>query len=187
MWYESSLSFDFIQLFHQSNLLHGVRVERGTRWSWIIWIKDSANCTENNPHWTSSKAIAGDPVIQYIHSKRANLKDKIYWLNESARHGFTMAANELGLMYSTGNSELSKDIPEAKRLLLSANNVPEAYFNLGMLAIYDNEISKAVNYFKRAVWLGEISKAAQNVGVAYYHGRSVERGEYIEYISIFFL
>lgn len=120
--------------------------------------------------------MSGDPIAQYIHSKRSPLREKIYWLNESAKSGFGMAANELGLMYTTGNSELPKNLIEAKRLLLSADSVPEAYFNLGMLAINDKEISQAVDYFKQAAYLGEISKAAQNVGVAYYHGRSVERG-----------
>ena len=78
-------------------------------------------------------------------------------------------------MYSTGNSELGQDLTEAKRLFLLAENVPEAYFNLGMMALSEKEISQAVEYFQRAVVFGELSKAAQNVGVAYYHGRSVAR------------
>jgi TPR repeat protein len=177
---DSSSSYRFclihLQLFHQSNLLHGVRVENGTRWSWIVWIKDTESCADDSLHWTHAQALSGvDPIAQYIHSKRSLLKEKIHWLRESTKLGFPLAANELGLMYSTGNSELEQNLTEAKRLFLLAENVPEAYFNLGMMSLSEKEISQAVEYFKRAVVLGELSKAAQNVGVAYYHGRSVVR------------
>jgi TPR repeat protein len=174
------LTFPLSQLFHQSDLLHGVRVEKGTRWSWILWIKDNEACSEETSHWTASQAISGDAIAQYLHSKRAvSLDEKIFWLNESTQLGLTLAANELGLMFYNGNTLLSKNLLEAKRLFLLAKNVPEAYFNLGMIDLDQNRIASAVEYFKKAVYLGEISKAAQNVGVAYYHGRSVERGESI--------
>jgi uncharacterized protein len=158
-------------------------VENGTRWSWIIWIKDTESCTDDSLHWTHAQALSGtDPIAQYIHSKRSSLKDKIFWLNESTKLGFSLAANELGLLLSTGNIELQieQNLLEAKKLFLfaAAENVPEAFFNLGMMSLTaanPKNIAEAVEYFKRAVAIGELSKAAQNVGVAYFHGRSVPK------------
>ena len=36
---------------HQSDLYHGVRVDRGERWSWILWYRDSQSCADHGHEW----------------------------------------------------------------------------------------------------------------------------------------
>ncbi len=53
---------------HQSNLLHGVRVTKGERWSWITWYKgvgDPRKCdSDTGVSWNAAAAEKGDPVAQ---------------------------------------------------------------------------------------------------------------------------
>ena len=48
---------DFIPLqagdaaLHESDLLHGVELSRGSRWSWILWYTDAPDCRAEPGHW----------------------------------------------------------------------------------------------------------------------------------------
>jgi tetratricopeptide (TPR) repeat protein len=167
-------------VFHQYDLLHGVRVDRGSRWSWILWFKDHSSCNEaNDITWTESAAINGDAVAQFIHAKRnsENVTKKEYWLEKSARNGLARASNELGALYMEGPVGITKNLTLAKQYLIesSLNNEPEAYYNLGLLGIETGNYPEAVKNFEVAATHG-LSLAAYNLGVAYYMGAAVTKG-----------
>ncbi len=43
-------------------MLHGVEVQRGARWSWILWFMDSPTCNAEPGKWHLAEAFNGDPV-----------------------------------------------------------------------------------------------------------------------------
>ncbi|MFB0986287.1 MAG: alanine:cation symporter family protein, partial [Phycisphaerales bacterium] len=54
-------------------LLHGVRVEQGERWSWILWFRDSTACEEHGGSWFAQCARDGDAVCQGLHANKVGL------------------------------------------------------------------------------------------------------------------
>ena len=60
--------------FHQSDLLHGVRIgDQQHRWSWILWFKDDPKCPElGGYNWNLQKAQEGQPVAQFLQAHRAH-------------------------------------------------------------------------------------------------------------------
>ena len=90
-------------VFHQYDLLHGVEVHdiagaTSTRWSWILWFKDSTTCVQHGHEWSRQCAEAGDPMCQYTYGWRLHLNPlltdqekndgRTYWMRESANGGF---------------------------------------------------------------------------------------------------
>ena len=54
-------------VFHQSYILHGVKITKGTRWTWITWYSDDAACSASAElRWHKVKADNGNPVAQYV-------------------------------------------------------------------------------------------------------------------------
>lgn len=167
-------------MFHQYNLLHGVRVDRGSRWSWILWFKDNATCDDSDDmKWTEQAAFQGDAVAQFIHAKRSNgnATHEEYWLNKAAQGGLARAANDLGVLYMQGPAGIAKNLTLAKYWFLesSKNNEPEAFYNLGLHGIETGNYTEAVANFEIAATQG-VSLAAYNLGVAYYMGTAVSKG-----------
>ena len=96
---------------HQSDLLHGVRVTSGERWSWIMWLKEdgcqshpsSWRYTEKNQVEQPNKTTREDPISLFLRAKRTNnVMAKKKLLLQSSTAGFGRASNELGMMYSDG-------------------------------------------------------------------------------------
>jgi hypothetical protein len=102
---------------HQSDLLHGVRVTSGERWSWIMWLKEDG-CQSHPSSWRyteknqveqveqvdqPNQTTIEDPISLFLRAKRTNnvmVKKKL--LLQSSTAGFGRASNELGMMYSDG-------------------------------------------------------------------------------------
>mmetsp|Transcript_29430 Transcript_29430/g.54474 ORF Transcript_29430/g.54474 Transcript_29430/m.54474 type:complete len:574 (-) Transcript_29430:316-2037(-) len=166
---------------HQSNLLHGVRVERGARWSWIMWFKDTKDCSAEEGrllNWTTEDAERGDPVAQFIQGKRTSfLKNQLYWFNRSASSGFFESCNEMGQFYSD-DSVGQKNIYEATQWFSKATQLapddPKAFYNLGRMAIEEQNFAKAVKLFEKAATNG-LALAAFNMAVAHYKGQGAEK------------
>ena len=55
---------------HQSDLLHGVKVESGERWSWILWFRDSETCDDFGHEWSRDCARNGDAICQNLHANK---------------------------------------------------------------------------------------------------------------------
>lgn len=162
-------------------MLHGVRVGDGERWSWIIWFKDSADCSDSiDGTWTREQALSGDAVAQFIHAKRSKHDAEFFhFLNESASSGFPLAADELGMLYLRGMNGVQPNITEAVRLftLSSESGEPSGHYNLGLAALQQNNFAEAVKHFNDSAFGGNLLAIA-NMGVAYYNGMGgVEKGK----------
>ena len=98
---------------HQSDLLHGVQVGSGHRWSWILWFYDGGeSCNTDPSQWFRSAAEAGDPLAQFLQAKRAHMRaskttdasvsdveaTERKWLEASAAGGFARAENDLAAL-----------------------------------------------------------------------------------------
>jgi len=116
-------------VIHQSDLLHGVRVESGHRWSWILWLKEKG-CNSDPSTWqynNNQKIISktkkkkeekkdkdknnedNDPISLFLRAKRtASLPLKIQLLTKASNLGFGRATNELGMLYKESNHQKYK-------------------------------------------------------------------------------
>lgn len=162
---------------HQSNLLHGVRVGAGERWSWILWFKNSARAEQcdsvNATEWDVHAAARGDAVAAFLVARRAESPvTRARWLRASAAANFSRAQNELGQLLREGARGVARNVTAARELLERAADAgePEAFFNLGLLAAADGEEARALSLFHRAALAG-VPQAAFNVGVSFYSGR----------------
>jgi len=76
-------------VLHGSDLLHGVEVTSGARWSWILWFTDSSDCKAEPGRWHLEEAEGGDPVAMFLRAKRAHMiadsknatLEKVRWSN----------------------------------------------------------------------------------------------------------
>lgn len=161
---------------HQSSLLHGVRVDAGARWSWILWLKDAADPARcdavDATAWTADAAAAGDAVAQFIHARRVRApQQRVRWLRAAAEAGLARAANELGMAYRTGDG-VARNASAAREWLsiAAAAGEPDALHNLGLFAADEGDDAEALRLFHAAAVAGSTS-AAFNVAAALYSGR----------------
>lgn len=90
---------------HQGDLEHGVFVQGGSRYSWVIWIQDSDTCTAKREKWFKKAASNNDPValVSYAETKDG-LSDeeefKIY--RKAAKLNYPYAMWQLGQRYIGG-------------------------------------------------------------------------------------
>ena len=97
---------------HAGDLLHGVRVKSGSRWSWVTWFGNdgegeggAARCDSRlHARWDAAAAAAGDPIRAFLHYFRLppGTPGRIEFLRTSAAAGFARAQNELGLVLARG-------------------------------------------------------------------------------------
>ena len=100
---------------HQSDLLHGVHVREGERWSWAMWFQDSSDCSSRAETWWQEEASKGDPVAQTLRAMRAARKeDSFTWLSQAAESHFPRAQLYLGKAFEDGKL-IQKDEKQAKR------------------------------------------------------------------------
>ena len=162
---------------HQSDLLHGVDVTRGERWSWVMWFKPAATaaaCPQSDmADWNANEAEAGDPVAQFLTARRSRSpRDASKWLQRSADAGFTRAVNELGAAFLFGTGGLRKDVAKATALLeRAAPFEADAAFNLGLAALRGAGGGEkgAIEWFAKAAAMGSL-QAMSNMGVAHFRG-----------------
>lgn len=162
---------------HQSSLLHGVRVESGTRWSWIMWLKnarDAAECPDvDSKAWTADAAASGDAVAAFIHARRVAVpQQRAHWLRVAAEAGLARAANEFGMALRQGDGVARNETAARTWLTVAAAaGEPDALYNLGLLAAEAGDERAALRLFHEAAVAGS-SAAAFNVGAALYSGRA---------------
>jgi hypothetical protein len=92
---------------HQSDLLHGVQVDEGERWSWVIWYRDSASCEDHSHEWFGGCAQAGHPLCAFLYASVAEKVPQLsgdeevaafqdQWLHAAAHGGVGHAMTMLG-------------------------------------------------------------------------------------------
>ena len=90
---------------HQYDLHHGVDVASGTRWSWILWYRDSATCEDKSDAWFAACAENGNAVCQNLHAGQTHLAapgavdHRVDWTRKAAENGMALAMLKLGRAY----------------------------------------------------------------------------------------
>ena len=62
---------------HQSDLLHGVHVVSGERWSWAMWFQDSSDCSSAAENWWQELQLCLGKTMDLFRQ----IKVKAMWLN----------------------------------------------------------------------------------------------------------
>ncbi len=162
-------------VIHKSDLLHGVEAN-GTRWSWIIWYKDSATCQDHSEHWFANCAQNGNPTCQLLHANKMKQQNlAIKWNKEAAKNGHGEARVKMARAYLKRlPSKLPKSIRKARSLFRAAvrdSNEPDAHYGLAELILLrkDQPIEQAVQHLYTAARLGH-RFAMFNVGIAETYG-----------------
>ncbi|GAX26325.1 hypothetical protein FisN_16Lh164 [Fistulifera solaris] len=144
---------------HQSDLLHGVKVypvetENGlhaTRWSWILWFRDSEQCEDESHVWFKDCAEKGNPTCQMMHATKVSsipgisseeaMKEVVFWNQKAAEMGHATACVKLArALLGKLPSHLKKDRKEARKLFLRAiesSNDPDAQYGMATLYLED--------------------------------------------------
>ena len=173
---------------HESDLLHGVNVRRGSRVSWVMWFKavdDPAQCDgADMSTWHLAEAESGDPLAMFLHAKRlGSPRASAFWMAKAAEGGFPRAMNELGQMFKDGNG-VGQDTNMALRWFerathgVAGGGEPDAMYNLGLTRLQSGigNVEANVALFREAAELG-MGLAAVNLGVAYMNGAGVAKNE----------
>lgn len=173
---------------HQSDLLHGVHVPNGVRWSWVVWFAPG-RCDSDPTLWHRSQADTDDPataspIHQFLLARRLQAKLEGVgrpaaeaaaaaepWLKRAAEAGFTRAQNEFGesLRQAGRNGDAAEWLEKA------ASVEPAARYNLGLIRLAESDEAAAVRLFRSACDDGS-PDACFNVAVALNSGKGgVER------------
>jgi TPR repeat protein len=157
---------------HQSNLLHGVQVfdvpydnnnnhhQNSTttttteRWSWILWYRDSIECTDYSYQWFANCAQQGDAICQELYATKVgsipssvqHVKNDhhdvmslvVYWNRAAAEQGNGNAAVKMARAYlKLLPSTLSYNATEAiryYRIAIAAQH-PDGYYGMAHLCL----------------------------------------------------
>lgn len=95
-------------VIHTSDILHGVDVMSGERWSYIFWLSNHVECDPKGSKFFHIKeANQDDPMAMFLHAKRFPLfsspsfhvdsHKQAMWMKRAADSGFARAMNEIGL------------------------------------------------------------------------------------------
>ena len=185
-------------IVHQPDLLHGVHVTEGARWSWILWYRDSDTCEEHGHEWFHGCADEGNPICQIHHVLKLGsmpgmndadmVAQAIALTQRAADGGLGSAMNRIAKAYLKKlPSSLPYDPAAATRLYRQAAD-PESYYLLAQLLlefssrpeqlssgsdrIITDATAEAVTMFEAAAVRGHAA-AMYNLGVAHLYGFGV--------------
>ena len=176
---------------HQSDLLHGVEVEGGERWSWIMWYRDSPMCEEHGHEWFATCAQDGNPICQGLHATKVGMlpglprqehaRQMLEWNMKAAEGGLPQSILKIGRAYL---KRLPSDLPfkpeAAARLYRKGIKLwedPECYYGLAQMVL-ENQTQwggntspreEALQLFEEAAQQGH-RFAAYNLGLAHLYG-----------------
>lgn len=169
---------------HRSDLLHGVKVESGTRWSLIIWYRDSTTCQNHDKEWFKDCAEEGRAVCQQLYGSKIGEPAKmLHWNMLAAEGGSVISQIKIGRAYM---GQLPSNLPfspkKAAALYMRATELagaPDAHYALGQMLLdghiraKEDKVAEAVGHFEAAAYLGH-AYAAYNLGVAHLFGFGVK-------------
>lgn len=161
---------------HQSDLLHGVHVVSGERWSWAMWFQDSSDCSSAAENWWQAEAEEGDPVAQTLRAMRASTAMESWtWLKSAAQSGFPRAqlyfgkAHEDGLIQKPQLEEAAEWFEKSRR-----NGEIDACFYLGLWEQKRGNLSGAMRLFEEGAHFGD-GKAMGQLAAGYRDGSDVPK------------
>jgi hypothetical protein len=183
-------------LIHQSDLEHGVSVQQGVRYSWILWFQDDSRCNNfGSADWFIPSAKLGDPVAMFnlgalliegekpadAHAQQASARAFM----RAAATGYPRAQMKVGNAYYFGKG-VDKNRTEARiwyeraanqNLSVAAYNLARMYANgLGG----DLDAQTAAKWYRRSIAdpIDRQLAAYNNLAILLYHGaEGVERDE----------
>ena len=148
---------------HQSDLLHGVHVKAGERWSWAMWFQDSSDCSSQSADWWKKEAEGGDPVAQTLRAMRAATPEESWtWLQTAAISGFPRAqlyfgkAIEDGLQGKPNHEQASYWYEQSRQ----GGEIDSCYY-LGLVERRRGNISGAMQLFRQGAIAGEPNAMGQ--------------------------
>ena len=182
---------------HQGDLLHGVHVSSGERWSWILWFRDSETCEEHGHEWHKDCSDSGDPICQMVHANKvgstpgmepSEVAKQVLELNmKAAEGGLGGAMFKIGRAYIKRlPSSLPHDPATAARWFRRAIKewaCPDSHYSLAQMIIdgvaqpetdVEHPIAEAVAHFEAAALAHHVF-AMYNLGVAHLYGFGVPR------------
>lgn len=145
-------------VLHQHDLEHGVWVQAGTRYSWILWLQDTAMCSGAQVGWYAKDAILGDPVAQLHMSGLEKTADaRAAWLHKSAEQGYARAQHMLGSAYLTGDGVEENDTTSLRWIQAAAEqNSTFAAYSVGRFVAVgigkQRDEAEAASWYQRANW-----------------------------------
>jgi hypothetical protein len=190
---------------HKPDLLHGVQVEEGERWSWVLWYRDSSDCKDHSREWFEKCANEGDPICQGYYASSAasatSSREEKYakmqlWHMKAAYGGFPSSMLKLARAYLKQlDSTLPFDAVSAAFWYLKGIKLwsdPDCYFGLAQMLIAnqtqpqlldlddldDFSLSTSLELAVRLLEKAAVSShayAAYNLGIAHLSGLGVPR------------
>jgi len=189
---------------HQSDLLHGVRVEEGERWSWILWYRDSATCEEHGHEWFARCAREGNAICQGLHANKVGQvpgataevtqQQVLEWNRKAAENGLGWSMLKLArASLKRLPSALPYDPKMAARWFrkgIATWQDPECLYGLAQMLLENQtepdpsgaepsgagRVESARLAFEEAARRGH-AFAAYNLGVAHLHGHGLRQGD----------
>lgn len=143
---------------HQGDLLHGVHVLSGHRWSWAMWFQDTSDCSSDPAGWWKDEAEAGDPLAQTLTAMRARTgEDAWQWIQLAARSGFPRAMVYMGNAHRDGWSGRQQNLSQAAHWYhrARAGGDIDASHSLGVVERTWGNISGASFFFREGAERGD--------------------------------
>ena len=168
-------------IVHECDLLHGVKV-KGTRWSWIVWYRDSLDKDNIKEHF-KSKATDGNAIYESLYADTFNDSDKILWHTKSCDNGNSISMVKLARGYlKLLPSVMSFEPENAEKLYRHAIEVsedPNAYYGLAQMLLWRiNKNPKEIGQGILDDVIGLLEESAKggntyamfNLGIAHLYG-----------------
>ena len=99
-------------LCHQYDVMHGVEVSSGSRYSLVLWLADCQESVEaGTTPWLRGAAESGSPYAQFLYAEASrtgtygvphDLKVATHFLHSAAAQGHALSQHQLGMAYWTG-------------------------------------------------------------------------------------
>eukprot|EP00756_Hemistasia_phaeocysticola_P008978 Hpha_TRINITY_DN14792_c0_g4::TRINITY_DN14792_c0_g4_i1::g.102607::m.102607 len=156
---------------HQSDLLHGVEVLSGTRWSWILWFK-KGSCDSDPAGWHREGAEKGNAIHQFLLAYRTHSpRGKEKWLRRSAKGGYYRAMNEIGAILTQSPGRSGAEQREGEKWLKKARpHHSQAAYNLGLWYLNGGDERGATELFEEACNRG-CDDGCINLAIAVFNGK----------------
>ena len=167
-------------IVHECDLLHGIKV-KGTRWSWIVWYRDSDK--DNLTDYFKEKAQGGHAIYESLYADKLTNSDKILWHTKSCDNGNSISMVKLARGYLKLLPSVMPFEPEnAEKLYRHAIDVsgdPEAYYGMAQMVLWKMNkdpsenipdiLGEAIGFLEESAKGGN-PFAMFNLGVAHLYG-----------------
>ena len=156
---------------HQFDVMHGVQVDGGERYSLVIWFSESeAARAAGSAPWVERAAEAGNSDAQFIlagfyyrgeFGKERDIDSAVHWFGESAARGNPLAQLWMATLYANGEG-VEQDYTQAVVHWRAAAEQEHASAQFSMGWAYRDGLGvtvdkrEAVRWFRRSAAQGDL-------------------------------